>query len=301
VLARLDTAKLQAQRSRVRAQLQSAEARLEDAQASLNESNQSQQRQNALRRQGLSTTQTLETTTATLARARANIDAAQADIAISKADLSPIDGVVLKRSVEPGQTVASSFQAPVLFTLAQDLKRIQLELNVDEADVGVVKPGQPASFSVDAFRSREFPARIESMSFSPETVDGVVTYKTVLSAENEDLALRPGMTTTAKIVIADHQNVLTVPNEALRYSPPKPAETRNFSITQIFMPRFPRNERTRRPEAQDAGRTVWVMRNGEPAETSVKTGDTDGKVTIITEGDVKPDDQLVTAARTARP
>ena len=150
-------------------------------QASLNESTLAQQRQNVLRRQGLSTGQTLETTTATLARAQASIDVARADIAISKADLvavdaeikkaallSPIDGVVLKRSVEPGQTVASSLQAPVLFTLAEDLKHIQLELNVDEADVGVVKVEQPAKFTVDAFRGREFPARIERMSFSPE-------------------------------------------------------------------------------------------------------------------------------------
>ena len=144
--------------------------------------------------------QDLESTRAAQARAAAAISVAEADIQIADANLelkqldidkskilSPVDGIVLKRAVEPGQTVASSLQAPVLFTLAEDLKHMQLEANIDEADIGTVKTGQKATFTVDAFSGRSFPARIETIEFSPLTTDGVVTYKAVLSVDNSDL------------------------------------------------------------------------------------------------------------------
>ncbi len=311
VLARLDTRRLQAQRMKAAAQLQASEARLETARASLNQSEQSLTRQKTLRDRGLSTSQEFETATAEEARAAANINAAEADIATAKADLelvdadltktvivSPIDGMVLKRSVEPGQTVAASLQAPILFTIAQDLTRIQLEANVDEADVGVVKVGQSASFAVDAYRDRDFPAKIERMTFAPETVDGVVTYKTILSAENSDLSLRPGMTATAKITVAEFADALTVPNEALRYSPPAVQQSTGFSITQIFMPRFPRNTQQRRSTEADGRRSIYILENNQPKEVKVKLGESDGKKTLILEGDLKDGDQLIISQRT---
>jgi HlyD family secretion protein len=311
VLARLDTRRLEAQRLKAAAQLQAAEARLQTANASLNQSVQSLTRQQTLRLRGLSTTAEFETATAEQARATANRNAAEADIATARADLelvdadltktvivSPIDGMVLKRTVEPGQTVAASLQAPILFTIAQDLTRIQLEANVDEADVGVVKVGQSASFTVDAYRDRDFPAKIERMTFAPETVDGVVTYKTILSAENNDLSLRPGMTATAKIVVAEFADALTVPNEALRYSPPAVQQSTGFSITQIFMPRFPRNNQQRRVIDADGLRSIYVLENDQPKEVKVKLGESDGKKTLILEGDVKDGDKLVVSQRT---
>jgi HlyD family secretion protein len=311
-LATLDTERLEAQKARAEAQIAGAEARLAEAKATLDQRKTSSARQQDLRKRGLSTAQDSQSATADLARAEAAVAAAAADAASSKADLaileadlrravivSPIDGVVLKRSAEPGQTVAASLQAPVLFTLAQDLTRVQLEAAVDEADMGAVKSGQKAGFSVDAYRGRNFPAQIERLSYAPETVDGVVTYKAILSAPNEDLALRPGMTATAKIITEDYANVLTVPNEALRYAPPRAEESRGFSITQIFMPRFPRAERGKREASPDGMRDLYVLRNGAAEKLSVKTGASDGRRTVILSGEIKDGDQLITAQRTA--
>jgi HlyD family secretion protein len=314
VLVTLDTTRLDAQRARVLAQLQSAEARFAEANATVSERRLTENRQKSLRAKGLSTGQDMDTAEAASLRADASLVAAKADIAAAKADLSiieadisktrvlsPIDGVVLKRSVEPGQTVAASLQAPVLFQIAQDLKRIQLEAAVDEADIGTVKVGQAATFTVDAYRNRNFPARIERLSFAPETVDGVVTYKAILSAANDDLALRPGMTATARIVVEEYKQALVIPNEALRYAPPAQQEAESFSITRMFMPRFPRSQRGKRDTSADGSRNIYVLNNGKPLETKVKTGASDGKVTVVTNGDLKADAPVITAQKQARP
>lgn len=310
VLAILDTVRLEAQKKRSEAQIEAADARLADARAALAEKKDLAERQQTLREKGLSTEQDFETAMSGAKRAEASVNVAAADVSSARADLamieadlarsvitSPIDGVVLKRAIEPGQTVAASLQAPVLFTIAQDLARIQLEAAVDEADMGTVKTGQKATFTVDAYRGRSFPAQIESLSFAPETVDGVVTYKAILSAANDDLALRPGMTATARITVEEHAGVLTVVNEALRYRPPREAESKGFSITQLFMPRFPRADRGKREEVSDGRRDIWVLRNGQAEKLSVKTGATDGKRTIIVEGDLKDDDAVISAQR----
>ena len=189
----------------------------------------------------------------------------------------------------------------MLFQIAQDLTRIQLEAAVDEADIGQVKVGQSARFSVEAYRNRDFPARIERLSFAPVTVDGVVTYTAVLSAGNSDFSLRPGMTATARITVEEYQNALTVPNEALRYQPPLQQEAESFSITRMFMPRFPRAQRGKRETSADGMRSVYVLENGKPVERRVKTGATDGKQTIITEGNLKVDEALVIAQKQAKP
>jgi HlyD family secretion protein len=310
VLALLDTARLDAQKARSEAQVASAEARLAEARSVVEERKTLAERRQQLRRKGLSTEQDAENAQSALAQGLASVRAAEAAVASAKADLvivetelrsatiaSPIDGVVLKRGVEPGQTVAASFQAPVLFTIAQDLKRVQLEAAVDEADMGAVKNGQRASFSVDAYRGREFPAVIERLSYAPETVDGVVTYKAILSAPNEDLALRPGMTATAKIVVEEYGNALTVANEALRYQPPRPEASEGFSITRLFLPRFPRSGRGQRESNADGLRDIHVLRAGVPVKVAVKTGATDGKRTHIRDGEVKDGDLVVTAQR----
>jgi HlyD family secretion protein len=314
VLAVLDPTRLSAQRARVAAQLLAAEARLAEANATSQERRLTENRQKSLRAKGLSTGQDMDTAEAASLKADASLAAAQADISAAKADLaiidtdisktrvlSPIDGVVLKRSVEPGQTVAASLQAPVLFQIAQDLKRIQLEAAVDEADIGIVKVGQSATFTVDAYRGRNFPARIERLSFAPETVDGVVTYKAILSADNDDLALRPGMTATARIVVEEYRQALTIANEALRFTPPRQQEAESFSITRMFMPRFPRAQRGKRDVAKDGTRSIYVLTDGKPAETKIKTGATDGKVTVITEGELKADSPVIISQKQARP
>ena len=300
VLATLDTVRLLAELARSKALLTAAEAKLLDANATLAQSQSALKRQGTLQKGGLSTKDSFETAEAGRARAVAAVAAAEADIEVAKADLaiqetdlqksnvrSPINGIVLKRSAEPGQTVAASLQAPVLFTLAEDLTLIQIEVQVDEADIGDVKIGQEAMFTVDAYRNRKFPARIEAIAYAPETIDGVVTYRATLSAANEDLALRPGMTATARIVVQNIVDAITVSNEALRFQPPRKVERSNFSISQLFLPRFPRGERGKKPVAADGLRSVWLLENGSPLELRVKVGASDGKATEIISKDLK--------------
>ena len=185
VLAELDSERFEAQLQSLQASVAGAKARLADAQATLQASDLTLARQVALQKKGLVITQDLEAARAAQARAAAAIAVADADIQIADANLelkqldidkskilSPVDGIVLKRAVEPGQTVASSLQAPVLFTLAEDLKHMQLEADIDEADIGTVAAGQTATFTVDAFPGRSFPARIETIEFSPLTTEG---------------------------------------------------------------------------------------------------------------------------------
>jgi HlyD family secretion protein len=171
---------------------------------------------------------------------------------------------------------------------------------VDEADIGQVKVGQSATFSVDAYRGRNFPARIERLSFAPETVDGVVTYKAILSAANDELSLRPGMTATARITVEEYKQALTVPNEALRYAPPVKQEAESFSITRMFMPRFPRGQRGKNEVAADGKRTIYVLKDGAPSAVKIKAGATDGKATVVIEGDLKVDDPVVISQKQAK-
>ncbi len=312
VLASLDVERLRAQRDRAAAQLQASQARMLDAQTTVKQSELAYLRQKRLRASGLSTDQDIEAADAAEQRAFAAIAVAQADIQASQADLaivdkdlaksniiSPIDGIVLKTNIKVGQTVAASLQAPVLFTLADDLAQIQIEAAVDEADIGSVVVGQDASFTVDAYRARDFAAKVERLSFSPDKTDGVVTYKTILSARNDDLALRPGMTTTARIVINNVKNALTVPNEALRYAPPVQKPSKGFSITQLFMPRFPRSDKPAKSVVDTSGaRGLWVLRAGVPVEVKVKTGVSDGKSTEVTSDQLQAGDNVITAVST---
>lgn len=311
VLAELDSERYEAQLQSLQASVAGAKARLADAQATLQASDLTLARQVALQKKGLVITQDLEAARAAQARAAAAISVAEADIQIADANLdlkqldidkskilSPVDGIVLKRAVEPGQTVASSLQAPVLFTLAEDLKHMQLEANIDEADIGSVAAGQKAAFTVDAFSGRNFPARIETIEFSPLTTEGVVTYKAVLSVDNSDLALRPGMTATAQITVQEISNALLVPNAALRYSPPVQARQEGFSLSRLFMPRMPRGGgRPAQKEPVTGERTVWALKDKAPVALSIKTGASDGKLTEVTAGDLDTDTPLITAAK----
>ncbi|MDP1702928.1 MAG: efflux RND transporter periplasmic adaptor subunit [Aestuariivirga sp.] len=314
VLAELDSERYQAQLQSLQASVAGARARLADAQATLQASDLTLARQVALQKKGLVITQDLEAARAAQARAAAAISVAEADIQIADANLelkqldidkskilSPVDGIVLKRAVDPGQTVASSLQAPVLFTLAEDLKHMQLEANIDEADIGTVAAGQKATFTVDAFSGRSFPAQIETIEFSPLTTDGVVTYKAVLSVDNSDLALRPGMTATVQITVQEISNALLVPNAALRYSPPVQARQEGFSLSRLFMPRMPRGGgRPAQKEPVTGERTVWVLKDKVPVSLGIKTGASDGKLTEVVTGDFDTDTLLVTASKKGR-
>jgi HlyD family secretion protein len=313
VLAVLDAGRLSAQRASIAAKLQMAEAALTESKATAAEQNQILDRQKALGIRGVASTQTVDSAVATATRADASVLSAEAQVAATKADLAvldsdlanttivaPIDGIVLKRQVEPGQTVAASLQAPVLFQIAEDLRRIQLKANVDEADMGQVKQGQEALFSVDAYRDRKFPAKIERLSYAPQTVDGVVTYTSVLSAANEELALRPGMTATAYITVANYPQKLVIPNEALRYKPPEQAAQKSFSITSLFLPRMPRGGQSKSDAPKDGARKVYVLRGTEAVAVDVKVSASDGKVTIVDAEGLKAGDAVIIAQKQAR-
>jgi HlyD family secretion protein len=249
---------------------------------------------------------------AALASANANLAIAQANLTIAQSDLekativSPVDGIVLSRDVEVGQTVAASLSAPVLFTLADDLAKMQLQVDVDEADVGKVNAGDKANFTVEAYSDRKYPATISQVRYSPATVEGVVTYKAVLTVDNTDLTLRPGMTATADIIVQQQDNALQVPNAALRYTPPATVTSsgsqRTGGLLGLLMPSPPqgRNGRTSVTETNAPGnRTVYVLRNGVPEAVKVTTGVTDGTRTEIVSGDLKEGDAVITGSRSA--
>jgi len=305
-LARLDTTKLGAQVLRSRAALKSAEAKVRQAAASVREAraNLARLRQVAELSGGkMPAPADIDAAEATLARADADqasaeaaVSEAQAALEVDETDLakasirSPINGIVLTRSVETGQTVAASLQAPVLFTLAEDLTQMELHVDVDEADVGQVREGQTASFNVDAYPDKLFPAQITRVSFGSQTVEGVVTYETVMRVENNDLSLRPGMTATADITVEERSGVLKVPNAALRFTPPQTATgngQRPGGIISSLMPRPPRSVTGRRASQQNGGgaaRQVWILSEGQPRAVAVTTGANDGRMTEIVSG-----------------
>jgi HlyD family secretion protein len=250
--------------------------------------------------------QDFDAASATLARARAAVTNAGAQIEQARAKLdfdstnlakaeirSPIDGVVLTRDVEPGQTIASSFQAPKLFQLAEDLAKMELEVDVDEADVGQVREGQEATFTVDAYPDRTFPARITQLRFASETVGGVVTYKAVLQVANADLALRPGMTATADIVVATVEQAVLVANEALRFVPPH-EERDQRGLLQKLLPFGRRLSKPSPANARgDSKRTVYRLDDGRPERVEIQVGLTDGRRTQVVGGSVAAGTELI--------
>lgn len=307
VIARLDMAKLRDAVAKSQAALAAAEAEVAQNAATLGEARANLER---LRRVAelsggkVPSKSELETGEASYERAVANLASARASVSQAKATLqtdetniqkasirSPINGVVLTRKVEPGQTVAAQMTTPVLYTIAEDLTQMELQVKVDEADVSSVQLGQPASFTVSAWPGRSFPATIRRVGLGSTTTDNVVTYKTVLSVGNDDLALRPGMTATARIVTANRENALLVPNAALRFSPPTTSAAKSSgSILSRLLPRPPQPRKQQQAQAVSApgaARQVWVLRDGQPAAVSVQTGVSNGRQTEITGGELQ--------------
>ncbi|MBN2371536.1 MAG: efflux RND transporter periplasmic adaptor subunit, partial [Vicinamibacteria bacterium] len=290
VLARLDVSKLQDAVVNARAALTSAEAGVLQSEANVREAqaNLSRLRQVAELSGGkVPSKAELETGEAALARSLANQAGAGAAVEQARASLrsaetnlakasirSPIDGVVLSRAVEPGQTVAASFQVATLFTLAEDLKQMELEVDVAEADVGQVREGQLATFSVDAQGNRKYEARVRRVSYGSQTTSGVVSYKTIMTVNNDDITLRPGMTATAEITTIEHKDVLLAPNAALRFTPSvTAAPERQRSVVSRLLPQPPRftsraNARNGKNGKNGAGQ-VFVLDNGAPVAVPV--------------------------------
>jgi HlyD family secretion protein len=232
VLARLDPSTFEAQIAQGNAAINSAQANAAQAAAALRNAEADYRRKAELGRQQLVARSEVDLARANLEQARAQLNASRAQVAQQQAGTrttrlnlgrteirSPVDGVVLTRTIEPGQTVAASLQAPELFKLAEDLSKMQIELAVDEADIGQVKVGQRATFTVDAFPERRFVGEVAQVRLSATTTNNVVTYPVVIAVDNRDGVLLPGMTANAEIVVSQKENVLRVPNSALRYKP----------------------------------------------------------------------------------
>jgi HlyD family secretion protein len=341
VLAVLDTTRLNAQVLQAQSALASAQANIVQADANLKEAVANLARLRKVRELSgnkIPSEQDLDVAEATAARTEAQRQAAKAAAAqasatlnavqsdLSKAEIrSPINGVVLVRSVEPGMTVAASLQAPVLFTLAEDLKLMELHVDVDEADVGKVVVGQPATFTVDAFPDRKFRARIKEVRYAASTprstgtgtstsaaassTTGVVTYETVLEVDNSDLLLRPRMTATASIIVQQIPDAVLIPNAALRFSPPdaaggeagaRPGANNRSGLMGALMPRM-------RPRGMGGGGgnnakreiKVWTLKDGVPQPMTIRVGVTDGRNTQVLDGPIQAGTELIVDAETA--
>jgi HlyD family secretion protein len=300
VLAELDTEQLEARLAQSEASLNAARANVTQNEATLTQTRASAERTEGLFERNVVSEQDLESARADLQRAEANLQRARADAALAAAQLdadrtalsktvirSPITGVVLDRLVEPGQAVAASFQTPVLFTLASDLSRMELVIDVDEADIGSVREGQMASFSVDAFPQRRFNAELVSVRNAPNIANGVVTYKGVLAVDNSSMLLRPGLTANADIVVAELSDKLFVPNGALRFTP--------LDSASGSLPPVPT-----RSDGVLSGR-VWLLEGGRPAHRDIIVGRSNGQMTEVISGELAAGDEVIIDVRNTTP
>ena len=317
LLAQLDISKLTDAVLRSQATVMSAEAQVTQMEATVAETkaNLARMRQVAALSGGKVPAQTeLDSAEAALKRAEANLKSAQADVSQARAALktdetnirkatitSPVDGVVLSRKVEPGQTVAATMTTPVLFNIAEDLTQMELHVNVDEADVAQVVNGQEAQFTVAAWNNRKFPARVARVDLGSTLTDNVVTYTTILEVANNDLALRPGMTASAEIVTAKRDQALLVPNAALRYTPmDAQASGDQGSFLSKLMPRLPRQAAPRRRPEKGGATQVWVLENGKPRPVSLQTGVSNGRYTEVLGGELKAGMAVIVAQEMAK-
>ncbi len=318
LLAKLDLSKLRDAVAKSRASLAASEAQVLQAQATVAEARATlarYQQVSQLSGGKVPSKTEMDSAEANLKRAEANVASARASVTQARATLqsdetnlgkasirSPINGVVLSREVDPGQTVAASFQAPVLFKLAEDLTKMELQVDVDEADVGQVKAGQKATFSVDAWPGREYSAVITRVGYGSQEAEGVISYLTVLEVANDDLSLRPGMTGTADITTLTRENALLVPNAALRFSPATADSTEKksgSSVMSALMPRMPRATSKAKPAPRNGSQRVWVLQDGQPVAVDVQTGASNGRMTEITGGALKAGMQVITETLSA--
>jgi HlyD family secretion protein len=302
LVAKIDPQLFEATVQQAQANYLSAKAGVATAQATAVNADKVYTRVKALNEQNLAAQADLDTAEAGVATSHAQVDAARASVAQTLAALhqaqvnlsftniiSPIDGVVISRSVDVGQTVAASLSAPTLFTIAQDLTKMQVDTNVAEGDVGRLQVGMKTYFSVDSFPGQRFLGKIRQIRNSATTVQNVVTYDAVIDVDNTDLRLRPGMTANVTVVYAERQGALSVSNAALRFRPPPSLAPSGAGPSSA-----PGRPRGATPAASAAeAKTIWVLHGAAPQSVSVHSGLTDGTVTEIVDGDVSEGDQVV--------
>lgn len=267
------------------AQVRQSEANVRNVQATLDLARANEARMQSLYTQEYISRLELDQAVQARKSAEAQMGQVQAQLARDRANLgytvirSPVSGVVVARQVDLGQTVAASFQTPELFRIAQDLSKMQIHSNFAEADVGQIRVGQAANFSVDAFPSRKFKALVQQVRLNPTIQQNVVTYDVVLEVDNPEQILLPGMTSYVSIILAERQNMLRVANAALRYRPARPDA--------------PTTGKPSRRQADGAARTLYLLRNGVPVGVPIELGITDNRYTAIVSGEIKEGDLVI--------
>ena len=309
VLAELDPTPFQARVDQSQATLQKARVEVRNSEVGL-------RRQKALGEQGLAPQADLDQAQANYDSAVASVGQAQATLEQAQTDLrnskiaAPIDGVVVDRQYDVGQSVAASFQAPTIFTIAQDLTKMQVSADVSESDIGMCKVGQPVHFTVDAFPDQRFRGTISQMRLNATVNQNVVTYPVIIDVPNPDLALRPNMTANVTIDVAIAADVLRVPNGALRWRPEEQSvgaspEERAARSTDDKGPMgaMKQFDRASGAKARKAGQTVYTIAAdglGEPKPIEIRSGVTDNRFTQVTSGELKPGDTVIVGLVTAK-
>jgi HlyD family secretion protein len=314
MLVEIDPEQLEARIEESQAQLLSAQASLKNAKTTVTEAELKATRTRELHGRGLVSNQELEAADAARDRAQSSVVSASAQVTVAQAGLklartslgktgirSPIDGIVLARTVEPGQTVTAGFQTPILFTLARDLTQMQLKVDIDEADIGKVTQGLKATFVVDAYQKQRFDSKVLRLNNLPKPETTVVTYEALLSVDNKERLLKPGMTATATIITSEHQGVLSVPNAALRFEPvaakgPEAAARPNLAIPGLGagpMGGRPRTAASAGGARGPAGEAVYVLEAGQPRRVPVEVGATDGQRTEVRSPALKAGSEVV--------
>lgn len=316
ILATLDTTKLKDQIAQAKANLQGSQARVLQSNADVAQARNDLARLQEVAKLSdgrLPSKSELDTAKIKLQNAQAALASANASVAQYAAALkaqetdltktsirSPINGVVLTRSIEPGQTVASSLQAPILFNIAEDLTQMELNVAVAEADVGQIKVDQNAKFTVDAYPEKSYQAKVKQVRYGSKTVDNVVSYETILNVDNTDLTLRPGMTATADILVAERKNTLLIPTAALRYKPQVQASGKGrSSMLGSMMPQPMRRGNAKQvttsggPQTEGKSQEIWVLRNNVATPVTVVTGLSDGRNVEVRSGDLKEKDLVI--------
>lgn len=291
LIAQIDTALFDEQVQQQKANLLAAKANLEKADASLVDAKRTMERnkelfaKNLIARSDFDTADTnYETSKASVSVAKAQV--AQADAALKNAQtnlgytriVSPVDGTVVSRNVDVGQTVAASFQTPTLFTIAQDLTKMQIDTSVDEADIGKVKVGQEVDFTVDAYADITFKGKVGQVRIAPITVQNVVTYDVVVMVDNPDVKLKPGMTANVSVIVAEKKDILRIPNGALRFRPSGMAKTKQ----------------------PQKGAGVWILENGKPKRLPVTIGISDGSSSELVTGELREGQDVITEETVAK-
>jgi HlyD family secretion protein len=292
IIAQIDPSTFESQVQQAQANLLSAQANLEKAETALANDKKTYDRNKELLSKNLIAQSDLDTAETNYQSDKAQVASAKALIEQSKASLdyakqnlaytrivSPVDGVVISRNVDVGQTVAASFQTPTLFTIAQDLTKMQIDTNVAESDIGAVKLGQEVDFSVDAYPDTMFEGKVWQIRQAPITVQNVVTYDVVIQVNNKNLKLMPGMTANVSIVIQTRHDVLRITNAALRFRfSDKPAVAGSGGA------------------GEKKGPSVWVLENNKPKRVFITPGISDGNYTEIVSGDLKESQQTIVEA-----